>query len=188
MEIPAGIPNCPPGLEYLTQLDQLLIKQKVNLAQVLVGFEQNNKFVVKNSLGQDVSCHLLSPNSMLSKSPFLISLQNVWWRCTWRLKTLIAVHATVAVRFARSIWKCWICIRMRSSISIGHWLVQAVAFHAVCNHWRFHRLPAMWLDASNRSGLAGIQISALKTIWMKPFCGLKDHSARCHVATMSISM
>lgn len=61
MEIPAGIPNCPPGLEYLTQLDQLLIKQKVNLAQVLVGFEQNNKFVVKNSLGQDVSCHLLSP-------------------------------------------------------------------------------------------------------------------------------
>lgn len=77
MEIPAGIPNCPPGLEYLTQLDQLLIKQKVNLAQVLVGFEQNNKFVVKNSLGQDVSCHLLSPNSMLSKSPFLISLQNV---------------------------------------------------------------------------------------------------------------
>lgn len=61
MEIPAGIPNCPPGLEYLTQLDQLLIKQKVNLAQVLIGFEQNNKFVVKNSLGQDVSCHLLSP-------------------------------------------------------------------------------------------------------------------------------
>lgn len=57
MEIPAAptLPNCPPGLEYLTMLDQLLIKQKVNLAQVLVGFEQNNKFVVKNSLGQDVS-------------------------------------------------------------------------------------------------------------------------------------
>lgn len=54
MEIPAAIPNCPPGLEYLTMLDQLLIKQKVNLTQVLVGFEQNNKFVVKNSLGQDV--------------------------------------------------------------------------------------------------------------------------------------
>lgn len=55
MQIPASIPNCPPGLEYLSMLDQLLIKQKVNLAQVLVGFEQNNKFIVKNSLGQDVS-------------------------------------------------------------------------------------------------------------------------------------
>lgn len=54
MEIPAGIPNCPPGLEYLTMLDQLLIEQKINLAQVLVGFEQNNKFAVKNSFGQDV--------------------------------------------------------------------------------------------------------------------------------------
>lgn len=61
MEIPAAIPNCPPGLEYLTMLDQLLVKQKVNLAQVLVGFEQNNKFAVKNSLGQDVSYHLLTP-------------------------------------------------------------------------------------------------------------------------------
>lgn len=54
MEVPSGLPNCPRGLEYLTMLDQLLVKQKVNLAQVLVGFEQNNKFVVKNSLGQDV--------------------------------------------------------------------------------------------------------------------------------------
>lgn len=55
MQIPVTIPNCPPGLEYLTMLDQLLIKQKVNLTQVLIGFEQNNKFAVKNCLGQVVS-------------------------------------------------------------------------------------------------------------------------------------
>lgn len=55
MNIPIGIPNCPPGLEYLTYIDQLLVKQKVNLMQVMIGFEQNNKFTIKNALGQNVS-------------------------------------------------------------------------------------------------------------------------------------
>lgn len=26
MSSPQGIPNCPPGLEYLTTIDQLLVK------------------------------------------------------------------------------------------------------------------------------------------------------------------
>lgn len=55
MNIPIGVPNCPPGLEYLTMIDQLLVKQQIRLAEVLIGFEQNNKFEVKNSLGQNVS-------------------------------------------------------------------------------------------------------------------------------------
>lgn len=29
--MPVAIPNCPPGLEYLTQIDQLIIKQKKEL-------------------------------------------------------------------------------------------------------------------------------------------------------------
>lgn len=33
MQAPAVIPNCPPGLEYLTQIDQLLIKQQVELLE-----------------------------------------------------------------------------------------------------------------------------------------------------------
>ncbi|KAB5579782.1 hypothetical protein PHYPO_G00198930 [Pangasianodon hypophthalmus] len=48
---PAG---CPPGLEYLTQIDQLLVHQKVELAEVFIGWETNNKYLVKNSLGQQV--------------------------------------------------------------------------------------------------------------------------------------
>ncbi|KAF4089588.1 hypothetical protein AMELA_G00067730 [Ameiurus melas] len=48
---PAG---CPPGLEYLTQIDQLLVHQKVELAEVLLGWESNNKYLVKNTLGQQV--------------------------------------------------------------------------------------------------------------------------------------
>ena len=34
MTIPSGVaPDCPPGLEYLTQIDQLLIKQQVELLE-----------------------------------------------------------------------------------------------------------------------------------------------------------
>lgn len=55
MNIPLGIPNCPPGLEYLTTIDQLLVKQKVELLEAFTGFETNNKFTIKNSLGQKAS-------------------------------------------------------------------------------------------------------------------------------------
>lgn len=47
-------PNCPPGLEYLTLVDQLLVKQKVELLEAFLDFEGNNKYVVTNSMGQQV--------------------------------------------------------------------------------------------------------------------------------------
>ena len=31
MEAPQAAPNCPPGLEYLTQVDQLLVHQQIEL-------------------------------------------------------------------------------------------------------------------------------------------------------------
>lgn len=46
------IPGCPPGLEYLTQLDQILVHQQVELFEVVTGIETNNKYAIKNSLGQ----------------------------------------------------------------------------------------------------------------------------------------
>ncbi|XP_015342456.1 phospholipid scramblase 1 isoform X1 [Marmota marmota marmota] len=46
--------DCPPGLEYLTQIDQILVHQQVELLEVLTGFETNNKYEIKNSLGQRV--------------------------------------------------------------------------------------------------------------------------------------
>ena len=33
MAKPQGIPGCPPGLEYLAQVDQLLVKQQVELLE-----------------------------------------------------------------------------------------------------------------------------------------------------------
>ncbi|CAG9759969.1 unnamed protein product [Ceutorhynchus assimilis] len=54
MNLPQSIPNCPPGLEYLTMIDQLLVHQKVEVLEALTGFETKNKFTIKNSLGQKV--------------------------------------------------------------------------------------------------------------------------------------
>ena len=44
----------PPGLEYLTQIDQLLVKQKVEMLEAFLGCETNNKYEIKNTMGQDV--------------------------------------------------------------------------------------------------------------------------------------
>ncbi|XP_050164429.1 phospholipid scramblase 1-like [Myiozetetes cayanensis] len=54
MPVPPSIPNCPPGLEYLTQIDQILIHQQIELLEILTGFETNNKYELKNALGQRV--------------------------------------------------------------------------------------------------------------------------------------
>ena len=59
MAAPAERPaNCPPGLEYLTMIDQLLVKQKVEMLEAFTGFETNNKYVVKNTMGQQVNCNV----------------------------------------------------------------------------------------------------------------------------------
>uniref|UniRef100_A0A8B9MEC2 Phospholipid scramblase n=1 Tax=Accipiter nisus TaxID=211598 RepID=A0A8B9MEC2_9AVES len=51
MPIPPSLPNCPPGLEYLTQVPApFLLPQRT----VLTGFETNNKYEIKNTLGQRV--------------------------------------------------------------------------------------------------------------------------------------
>ncbi|XP_074860399.1 phospholipid scramblase 1-like [Carettochelys insculpta] len=54
MPVPPAPPNCPPGLEYLSQIDQILIHQQIELLEVLTSFETNNKYEIKNSLGQRV--------------------------------------------------------------------------------------------------------------------------------------
>ncbi|XP_076453825.1 phospholipid scramblase 1-like [Babylonia areolata] len=51
---PGAPANCPPGLEYLASVDQLLVKQKMEAFEAFTGFETNNKYQVLNSLGQRV--------------------------------------------------------------------------------------------------------------------------------------
>ncbi|XP_064478023.1 phospholipid scramblase 2-like [Ornithodoros turicata] len=45
---------CIPGLEYLAAIDQIIISQQIQLLEVMVGYEQKNKYVIKNSMGQFV--------------------------------------------------------------------------------------------------------------------------------------
>jgi len=47
-------PNCPPGLEYLATLDQLLVKQTMEILEAFTGFETQNKYKIQNSLGQQI--------------------------------------------------------------------------------------------------------------------------------------
>lgn len=54
MNMPHNVANCPPGLEYLTMIDQLLVHQKVELLEAFTGFETANKYSIKNSLGQKI--------------------------------------------------------------------------------------------------------------------------------------
>jgi len=54
MPMPQNVPQCPPGLEYLTTIDQLLVHQKVELLEAFVGFESKNKYEIKNTMGQRV--------------------------------------------------------------------------------------------------------------------------------------
>jgi len=51
--------NCPPGLEYLTMIDQLVIKQRKEMLETITnllgaGCETKNKYKIKNTLGQNI--------------------------------------------------------------------------------------------------------------------------------------
>uniref|UniRef100_A0A8C6WUI9 Phospholipid scramblase n=1 Tax=Neogobius melanostomus TaxID=47308 RepID=A0A8C6WUI9_9GOBI len=48
------IAGCPPGLEYLTQIDQILVEQKVDYAELIVRWEMSNNYVIKNNVGQQI--------------------------------------------------------------------------------------------------------------------------------------
>ncbi|GAB1602208.1 phospholipid scramblase 1-like [Argonauta hians] len=51
---PSMINNCPPGLEYLTTIDQIFLKQQVEILEVVTDFQCANKFIMLNSVGQKI--------------------------------------------------------------------------------------------------------------------------------------
>ena len=47
----SGIPsNCPPGFEYLLQVDQFFVKQQTELLEAFTGFETGNKYNVRGNV------------------------------------------------------------------------------------------------------------------------------------------
>ncbi|KAF5284952.1 hypothetical protein FQA39_LY16907 [Lamprigera yunnana] len=51
---PQNIPNCPPGLEYLTTIDTLIVNQIFNITEAFGDREPENEFVITNNIGQKV--------------------------------------------------------------------------------------------------------------------------------------
>merc|ERR1711962_124704 len=45
-------PNCPPGLEYLLLVEDLVVIQRIEKLEIITRYETNNKYEVYNALGQ----------------------------------------------------------------------------------------------------------------------------------------
>ena len=46
--------DCPTRLEYLSQIDQVLIHQQIELLEVLTTFENSKKYKINNILAQRI--------------------------------------------------------------------------------------------------------------------------------------
>ena len=58
----------PQGLEYLASVDQLIIKQKVEVLEAVIGFETQNKYTVFNTMGQQARSHSILAHLCLYKT------------------------------------------------------------------------------------------------------------------------
>ncbi|XP_059174851.1 phospholipid scramblase 1-like [Physella acuta] len=45
-------PTCPPGLEYLTLLDEVIVQQEVELLEIMLQFETENSYTIYNKANQ----------------------------------------------------------------------------------------------------------------------------------------
>uniref|UniRef100_G3TC86 Phospholipid scramblase n=1 Tax=Loxodonta africana TaxID=9785 RepID=G3TC86_LOXAF len=54
MPVPTPMPNCPPGLECLAQLDNIHVLQHFEPLEMVTDFETNNRYDVKNNSDQMV--------------------------------------------------------------------------------------------------------------------------------------
>ncbi|XP_031632026.1 phospholipid scramblase 1-like [Contarinia nasturtii] len=72
----ASTPKCPPGLGYLTQIDHLMVKERVHF------LAPNDTFTVKNSAGQNIYWATEEPNccargSFGASRPFDVKIMNI---------------------------------------------------------------------------------------------------------------
>ncbi|XP_045707926.1 phospholipid scramblase 4 [Phyllostomus hastatus] len=77
----APIPDCPPGLEYLTQLDNIHVLQHFEPMEMMTRLETNNKYDIKNNLGQMVYVVIedtddFSRNAYRTLRPFILRVMD----------------------------------------------------------------------------------------------------------------
>ncbi|XP_008846771.1 phospholipid scramblase 1-like [Nannospalax galili] len=54
MNFSSSSSKLPPGLEYLNQIDHILIHQQFELVEAVTGFETSNQYKIRNKFGQKV--------------------------------------------------------------------------------------------------------------------------------------
>jgi len=54
MSHPGDGHECPKGLEYLMQVDQLIVTQMIEMVEAFTNFETQNRYQIKNTMGQKV--------------------------------------------------------------------------------------------------------------------------------------
>lgn len=52
--IPTPIDGVPAGLEYLTMVNTIMVHQKIEAIEILIGFETKNRYVLRNANGDQV--------------------------------------------------------------------------------------------------------------------------------------
>ncbi|XP_022085440.1 phospholipid scramblase 1-like [Acanthaster planci] len=97
MEPPAKIDGVPNGLEYLTEIDQLLIHQQIEVFEALTNIETKNRYAVKNTMGQQVF--------------FAYEESGVWMRVCCQSERGFVLHVVdnfgqEVIRIERP-FKCW---------------------------------------------------------------------------------
>lgn len=134
MGSPSGSLNCPPGLEYLASIDQLLFNQKV---EYFAGFEKNVKFDIKNASGQIVRIFFVKFFHLL-----MIPFFDILWkyflhnyflfsRFLWETKTICEKKKLMIIFF----FKCLLCFE---SGVLGR-----------RRKWLFHTM-LLWFESSVR--------------------------------------
>ncbi|XP_054441141.1 phospholipid scramblase 4 [Pteronotus mesoamericanus] len=81
----ARMPGCPPGLEYLIQLDNIHVLQHFEPLEMMTYFETNNKYDIKNNLDQMVyivteDTDDFTRNAYRTVRPFILRVTDVMGR------------------------------------------------------------------------------------------------------------
>ena len=71
MQRPQLIPGCPPGLEYLTQIDQLLVKQQFEILESLYIAKNLLFFILGDRTAYKQFLHCEASRNFLNTSMFL---------------------------------------------------------------------------------------------------------------------
>ncbi|KAM9036445.1 phospholipid scramblase 4-like isoform X2 [Sarcophilus harrisii] len=88
---PPPIPNCPPGLEYLSQLEKIMVHQQIEMLELMTHYESNNRYEVKNSLGQMIYMVVedtddITRNAYKSLRPFVLRVMDCMGREIMRMQ------------------------------------------------------------------------------------------------------